>query len=87
LKWFPMHRNFLEMPLTCGIMTLPWNILSEKGRSFLPGFIVESIDPCGYSLSIRLCFMFLISLLKSFRSWHMILGLLAKLCKTSLSTW
>jgi hypothetical protein len=58
--------EFLEDTLTYGIMTMPWNVVSEKGQLLLNGFIKESTNSCGHSLSIRSCLMFLISLLKSF---------------------
>jgi hypothetical protein len=29
LKWFPMRLNFKEAPLTYGMMTVPWYIVSE----------------------------------------------------------
>jgi hypothetical protein len=52
LKRFPKHLNFLEMPLTYGIMAMTWYIVSEDGRLLVDGFIMESINSCGYSLSI-----------------------------------
>jgi hypothetical protein len=56
--------------------------VSEEGRLLLPGFITESTNLLGYSLSFRSCLIFLISLLKSFRSWHMTFALLTKLWTT-----
>lgn len=66
LKRSSMYRIcFLrEILLTCG-MTVPWFSLSE-GWLLLSGFIIKSMKLCGYSLSITSCFIFSISLLKSF---------------------
>jgi hypothetical protein len=57
-------------------------ICSEEGRLLLPGFMMESVNWCGYS-----CFMFLIFRLKSFWSWRMTLALLTKLWTTLLMWW
>jgi hypothetical protein len=38
LKWFPMRLNFSEIPLTYGIMTVPWYIILEGGQLLLDGF-------------------------------------------------
>jgi hypothetical protein len=46
LKRFPMRLN-----------SVPWYIVSEKGRLLLDGFIMESTNSCGYSLCIRSCFI------------------------------
>jgi hypothetical protein len=40
-------------------MTVPWDILSEEGRLILDGFIMETTNSCGYSISIKSYFMFL----------------------------
>jgi hypothetical protein len=63
LKWFPVH-----LPLIHG-KWVAWYIVYE-GQMLLDGFIIESTNSCGYSLGIWSCFTFLISLLKSFWSWH-----------------
>jgi hypothetical protein len=68
-------------------MSAPWYVLSEEGRFLLDSFIIESTNSCWYSWSIGSCLMFLISLLKSFWSWHMILARLTKLWTTPLFTW
>jgi hypothetical protein len=81
LKRFPMCLNFSEVPLTYGIMTVPWYTLSE-GRFLAAGFITESTNSFGYSLSVRSCLMFLNSLLKYFWFWHMTFARLAKLWAT-----
>jgi hypothetical protein len=86
LKWFPMQLNFLELPSTYMLLTVPWYIISEKGQLLLEGFIMESTNSFGYSLSIRRRLMFLISLLNSFWSWHMTLTWLIKLWMTQ-SAW
>jgi hypothetical protein len=44
LKWFPMHLNFSEIPLTYGILTMPWYIVCEEGRLLLCDFIMESSE-------------------------------------------
>jgi hypothetical protein len=62
--------NFSEVPLTCGIMTVPRYVVSEERRLLLDSFIMESTNSCGYSLSIWSYLIFLISLLKSVWSWH-----------------
>jgi hypothetical protein len=41
LEQFPMRLNFSEIPLTYGIMTVPWYIVSEKWL-LLSGYIMES---------------------------------------------
>jgi hypothetical protein len=41
LKRFHMCPNFPEMPLTCGIMVVPWNIVSEEGQLLIDGFVME----------------------------------------------
>jgi hypothetical protein len=41
LKQFPEHLNFSETPLTYGIMTVPWYIVSEERWSLLNRFIME----------------------------------------------
>jgi hypothetical protein len=61
--------------------------VSEEGQLFADGFITESTTSFGYSLSIRLCLMLLISLLKSFWFWHMTFARLTKLWTTSLFVW
>jgi hypothetical protein len=48
-------------------MTVLWYVVAEE-RLTLDGFITESTNCCGYSLSIRSY------LLKSFQSWHMTLA-------------
>jgi hypothetical protein len=65
LKWFPVRLNFLEIPLTYGIMTAPSSTLSEEGWLLLSSFITESLNSCGYSLRIGSRLTFIISLLKS----------------------
>jgi hypothetical protein len=79
LKWFSMCLKFSEIFLIYGKMTVPWYIVPEEGRFPLNGFIMESTNYFGYSLSIRPCFVFFISSLKSFWFWHMILNQLIKL--------
>jgi hypothetical protein len=32
LKRFPVHLSVSEVPLTYGIMTVPWYVVSEEGR-------------------------------------------------------
>jgi hypothetical protein len=47
-----MRLNFSEIPLTYGMMTVPWYIVSDVEWLFLDGFIIKSINSCGYSLSV-----------------------------------
>jgi hypothetical protein len=42
---------FSEIPLTYGIMTVPYAL--SEGRLLLPSFFLESANSCDYSLSIR----------------------------------
>jgi hypothetical protein len=67
IQTLQMHLNFSGVPLAYGIMTMPWYV-TEEGRLLLDGFITESVNSYAYSLSIRSCHMFLISLLKSSKS-------------------
>lgn len=69
LKWSPVHCNFSETPQTYGISTMQRYVLPERWLFFV-GLVKESMMCCGYSLSIRSYFTFLISLLKSFKSWE-----------------
>jgi hypothetical protein len=87
LNQFPMRLNFSEIPVTYGIRTVPWYIVSEERLLLLDGFIMESTNSCGYSLSIISCLIFLIPLLKSYWPWHMTLAGLIKLRTTPLFTW
>lgn len=86
LKWSPMHWDFSDTPQTYGVMTMPWYVPPE-GQLLLLGLTAQSMKCCGYSLSIRSCFTFLISLLTSFTFWHMTPALLMKLQTTPLFTW
>jgi hypothetical protein len=52
LKRFPMRLNFSEIPLTCGLMPVPWYIVSEEGRLLIYNFSMESTNSCGYPLRI-----------------------------------
>lgn len=58
-----------------------------EGHMLLLDLTMESIKCCRYSLNIRSCFTFLISMLKSFKSWHMTLVLLTKLWTIPLFKW
>jgi hypothetical protein len=64
MKRLQMHLNFSVMLLTCGTMIVPWNIVSEEGRLLLEGFMMESANSCGYSLTIMSCVLnFLVEIL------------------------
>jgi hypothetical protein len=60
-------------------LTVPWYVVSVEWRLLLDGYIMEVMNCCGYSLSIRSYLMFLISLSKSLWPWHMTLVQLIKL--------
>jgi hypothetical protein len=87
LKRLPMRLNFSETPLTFGTMIVTLCAVSEEGRLLSEYFIMESVNSCGCSVSVRSCLMFLISLLKPFWSWHMTLALMIKLWTTFPLTW
>jgi hypothetical protein len=68
------YSYYWIITLTCEIMTVPWYIVSEERRFLVGGFITESTNSFGYSLSIRSCLMFLTA--NHTQIWHIYLCLL-----------
>jgi hypothetical protein len=64
IEMVPNASEFLGSALTYGMTTVPWYTVSEEGRLLIDGFITESTNSFGYSLNVRSCRMFLISLSK-----------------------
>jgi hypothetical protein len=68
LKRFPMRMNFSKIPLTYGIMTVPWYIVIWR-KTIASWWLHYRVNKF-FCVFIKHQIMLLISLLKSFWSWH-----------------
>jgi hypothetical protein len=72
LYQFPKCSNFSETPFTYGIYTVARGLTSLLGRLLPFMLITESVKSQGYPLSWRSRLRLLISLHRSWHSWHMV---------------